>query len=546
MKYMKLGSKPDSFQTLDNNNRVVATELASDFIVNVGEVKFYLHKYPLLSKSVLLQKLVAEENKDEIDLPDIPGGHSTFELCAKFCYGVTVTLNPHNVVAARCAAEYLEMYETVEKGNLIHKIEVFFNSSIFRGWKDSIIVLQTSKAHLPFSEELKIVSRAIDSIVSKVSTESVPMDSWIHDLCELDLDLFKKVIMGIMAKGIVSSRIIGHALKAYTYKRNVLSYEDVTRNREMLETIVCLLPIEKGSVSCSFLIKLLKGAILFDSSDSYKKELVKRIGLQLNEALVSDLLIIYDIDVVINIVEEFSMQEMGSGKTNQEISEELLEDRDLVSVSDSSKLAVLNLIDGYLYEISKDPKTDVVKFIELVEVVSSYPRPIHDGLYRAVDMFLKEHPDLSKAEKKRLCNLVDCRKLTPEACAHAIQNESLPLRQVVQILYFEQIRQSSENNAAYNNGHHESVEWNKGVPHSEDLNASLKSMNVSDKKKLENNKAKGGLISKKLLGKLWSTKLHSGENSSSDTSESTLGSSSINPEETKSTNTPRHTRNSVS
>ena len=54
---------------------------------------------------------------------DFPGGPKAFEICAKFCYGMIVTLNAYNVVAARCAAEYLEMTEDVDRGNLIFKIE---------------------------------------------------------------------------------------------------------------------------------------------------------------------------------------------------------------------------------------------------------------------------------------------------------------------------------------------------------------------------------------------------------------------------------------
>lgn len=119
-----------------------------------------------------MQKLVAlsnDENHDEICIDNIPGGPAAFEVCAKFCYGMTVTLNAYNVVATRCAAEYLEMYETVEKGNLVYKIDVFLNSSIFRSWKDSIIVLQTTKSLLPWTEELKVVSHCLDSIASKAS-----------------------------------------------------------------------------------------------------------------------------------------------------------------------------------------------------------------------------------------------------------------------------------------------------------------------------------------------------------------------------------------
>ena len=67
----------------------------------------YSPQFPLLSKSAKLQQLVSmasDEISDEIMIHDIPGGPAAFEVCAKFCYGMTVTLNPYNVVAARCAA----------------------------------------------------------------------------------------------------------------------------------------------------------------------------------------------------------------------------------------------------------------------------------------------------------------------------------------------------------------------------------------------------------------------------------------------------------
>src|SRR4051812_17279289 len=56
---------------------------------------------------------------------------------------------------------------------------------------------------------------------------------------------------------------------------------------------------------------------------------------------------------------------------------------------------------------------------------------------------VQEHPSLSKSEKKRLCGLMDCKKLTAEASSHAVQNERLPLRLVVQVLFFEQVRTSA-------------------------------------------------------------------------------------------------------
>ncbi|KAH0461909.1 hypothetical protein IEQ34_009484 [Dendrobium chrysotoxum] len=81
--------------------------------------------------------------------------------------------------------------------------------------------------------------------------------------------------------------------------------------------IVILLPIGKGSVSCSFLLKLLKTANILNASSTSKLDLARRAGVQLDKANVNDILIasftdgdeiLYDVDVVITIVEEFMLQ----------------------------------------------------------------------------------------------------------------------------------------------------------------------------------------------------------------------------------------------
>lgn len=623
---MKLGSKPDTFQTDGNNVRYVASELASDIAINVGDVKFYLHKFPLLSKSATLQKLVSnasEGNCDEVDIHDIPGGPSAFEICAKFCYGMTVTLNAYNVISARCAAEYLSMNESLEKGNLVYKIDVFLNSSIFRSWKDSIIVLQTTKSQSRMCEELKLTSHCIDAVASRASVDvsrvdwsytynrkklpeengndpnlngirsrMVPKDWWVEDLCELEVDLYKRVVITIKNKGIVSSEVIGEAAKAYAYKRfpgfnkGAFQFNDVSKCRPILDTVVWLLPSEKGSVSCSFLLKLLKASISLDSGETVKAELVKRIGQQLEEASVNDLLIravdgegtMYDAHVVQKILEAFVMRDMDS-EPQLEDGDEIQEVRKPGILSEASKLMVAKLVDGYLTEIAKDPNLPLSTFVGLAEMVSNFPRPGHDGIYRAVDMYLKEHPGISKSERKRICKLMDCKKLSVDACMHAVQNERLPLRVVVQVLFFEQVRANASsgsstpdlpkairdlNSASYGSSRSATTnteeDWDAAAS-AEELRAlrgelaalrmgnggTNDKVNVIDAKshadRAAMSKMKGLLMSKRLFSKIWSNKGGQGENSGSDSSES-LGSAN-NLEEAKSTPS-RKGRHSVS
>lgn len=50
---------------------------------------------------------------------------------------------------------------------------------------------------------------------------------------------------------------------------------------------------------------------------------------------------------------------------------------------------------------------------------------------------------MTKAERKKLCSAMNVKKLTANASMHAAQNDRLPLRVVVQVLFFEQVRTAS-------------------------------------------------------------------------------------------------------
>lgn len=54
--------------------------------------------------------------------------------------------------------------------------------------------------------------------------------------------------------------------------------------------------------------------------------------------------------------------------------------------------------------------------------------------------FWQAHPATSKPEKKALCRMIDCRKLSPEAALHAAHNERLPVRAVIQVLFSQQAK----------------------------------------------------------------------------------------------------------
>ncbi|KAH9622740.1 hypothetical protein KSS87_012991 [Heliosperma pusillum] len=600
MKFMKLGSKPDSFHSDGNSIRYVSSDLATDVAFSVGEVKFLLHKFPLLSKSSCLQKLILkadEENLDVIQLDDFPGGPKAFDICAKFCYGMTVTLNAYNVVATRCAAEYLGMTENVDRGNLIYKIEAFLNTSIFRSWKDSIIALQTTKSLLPWSEDLNIVGRCIESIASKTlvdptkvtwsykhnrklatadliiehdSLESVPKDWWVEDICELDIEMYKRVMITVKSKGRMDAAVVGEALRTYAVRwlpesiEALVSDDHIERNKSLIETIICLLPPDKSlGCSCSFLLKLLKVGVLVELDDSVREELVNKVSLKLDQASVKDLLItarppqctVYDVELFSCIVKRYAIHHEGDVE---------------FALSGKSWLNVGGLVDAYLAEVAFDPNLSPSTFIELSRLIPETARPIHDALYRAVDIYLKEHPNLTKAQKKQICGLLNVKNFTMDASMHAAQNERLPLRVVVQVLYFEQMRvatttqplSTTSNNTSSSTPNDE--EWDRRTLGScKSLRKQMDKTKINENKELPKN---GKMLSKKgsvnsrsgaqllpsrsrrIFDKLWGLGKGNGESKSSGTSGSSQSPTmSLAPGDTKSSgSSSRHRRHSIS
>ncbi|KAL8469265.1 hypothetical protein ACS0TY_032186 [Phlomoides rotata] len=468
MKFMKLGTRPDTFYT-EEATRTVMSDVPSDLTIKINNVTYLLHKfqYPLLPKCGLLQRLYSDSD-DPIELHDIPGGEESFELCAKFCYGITINLSARNFVSAFCAAKFLRMTEAVEPGNFVMKLESFFSSCILEGWKDSIVTLQDTGRVYEWSENLGIVRRCIESIVDKILTpttkvswsytytrpgyekkqqKSVPKDWWTEDVSFLDIDMFRCIVSAVKSTNMVVPQLVGEALHVYTSRwlMNVTGHEggstslsqeedSLERKRRILETIVGLIPADKGSVSIRFLLRLLRLASVVAASPVIKSQLLRLSGLQLEEATVNDLLLLVqssddqtcsDVDLVKNVVENFLRQWKRRAPVDER-----------ESVRSVRKIG--KLIDSYLKAVVKEANISVQKVLSLAETLPGFARVDHDDLYTAINTYLKEHPDLSKTDRKQLCRVLDCQKLSPQVRAHAVKNERLPLRTVVQVLYFEQ------------------------------------------------------------------------------------------------------------
>ncbi|PPD80554.1 hypothetical protein GOBAR_DD22515 [Gossypium barbadense] len=316
---------------------IFSQEIPSDVTVQVGGVSFSLHKFPLISKSGYVRKVVSESNDADhsiIEIPNVPGGADSFELAAKFCYGINFEISTKNIAMLRCAAEYLEMTEDYAVGNLVGRTEAYLNEVALKSLAGAVSVLHMSESLLPIAEEVKLVSRCIDAIaylackesqfymssrsdsgndstISLTTTNSRPIvDWWAEDLAVLRIDIFQRVLIAMVARG----------FKQY----------------------------DLGPVLMLYAQKALRGLEVF-------------------------------------------------GKGRKKI----------------------------------EPRQEHEKRVVLETIVSLLPREKNA---------MSAHPTITDMERKKVCSLMDCQKLSRKACAHAAQNDRLPVQTVVQVLYHEQQR----------------------------------------------------------------------------------------------------------
>lgn len=381
-------------------------------------------------------------------LHDIPGGSETFLLVAKFCYGVRIEVTPENVVSLRCAAEYLQMSENYGDSNLIHLTENFLNDHVFTNWDDSIKALERCEQKvLPLAEDLQIVSRCIASLAIKacyaedtslfnwpisapeaeatttttfwngIQTKATSENWWFNDVSSLlDLSMYKRFIQTVESRGVKADTIA--ASVTHYAKRNLpllgssrqsgssseegtnygddiyYSHQDQT---SLLEEIVELLPSQKCVLSTKFLLRLLRTSMVLRANADTQESLERRIGEKLDEAALEDLLIpnmgysaetLYDIDSVQRILDHFMLTFEASSSCYN-----IVEERRQQMMGDSHPLRpiakVASLIDGYLAEVASDENLKLTKFQAIGSLIPEDARPMDDGIYRAIDIYIK-------------------------------------------------------------------------------------------------------------------------------------------------------------
>ncbi|CAL4902692.1 unnamed protein product [Urochloa decumbens] len=232
------------------------------------------------------------------------------------------------------------------------------------------------------------------------------------------------------------------------------------KKRLLLESLVAALPPDSddsSDVTCDFLLRLLRAGSTVGADAALLGDLEARAARRLDQASLAAVMIpafgglarsgamamalspppttLLDVPLVLRLVRGFLREGARGGGGG------------------AAAARVARLVDAYLAEAALEAGLRPAEFEELARAVPAHARAADDGLYRAVDTYLKAHPRASKEERRSLCRLIDPRKLSAEAAAHAVQNDRLPVRCVVQVLFL------SEHGGGGKLGHHRLAEW---------------------------------------------------------------------------------------
>lgn len=479
---------------LQGNEWFYSTGLQSDITIEVEGILFHLHKFPLISKCGKISSMVKgmPDAKDGVHtlLEGCPAGSDGFLIAARFCYESNVELKPENILMVYLVADFLEMTEEYGEDNMLMKAESFINKVILQSWNDCISALQSFQNFILETKNFPILHKCLtalslmacrdpswirwpamygglhspggsilwNGIHTGARVRSTISDWWFEDVSFLSFPIFKKLIETINNRGIRSLDTTG-ALMFYAMKH--LPGLDRWQNRHdgrkrtgllplvpeavnqkaLIESITELLPENKGLSYCRFLLGFLRLSMILDVNWSCKESLERKIGMQLELVTLDGLLIpnysdsdyLYDTDCVERIILHFlSFHSLKVAPFSASSS------YPAVVPSSSVLHLATRLMDDYLAEVAPDVNLKPQKMQSLLEIFPEYLRELDDGIYRALDIYFKGHPGLQEKEREQLCRIINCRKLSTDACVHALQNQNLPLRVVLQVLFAEQ------------------------------------------------------------------------------------------------------------
>ncbi|CAK9142635.1 unnamed protein product [Ilex paraguariensis] len=425
-----------------------------------GQETFLVDKKILASFSCRLNKLFEKSRGATKNLKvifhDFPGGAEGFELIATFCYNNgRIDITPSNIFLLHCAANFMEMnVDSRGKLSLSRQIKKYFEGIHFWTWSKFVVGLKQCQDLFLVMNSSHMLQEFLDCLVGRLVlpydaspytsssdrssfqfSGDISLDSmrnyssqtlwWFEDLVFLDTDLFEKVI------GTMLSHKFNHTTLSsfiFYYRKSRFVGASILERCKITETVISLLCLlDESSISCRGLFETFRVDLNLKISKCCKIKLESLIGPQLDQATLDDLLVppppwkkyAYDVNLILRLLKVF-----------------LLDSSKIFSQNQLKKIA--GLMDLYMAEVAPDRCLKLSKFVALAMALPDSARDSHDGVYRAMDMYLEVHNGLCEEEKIRLCCALNYDKLSPGTLGQLAQNTKFPPIAVVTAIVSQQ------------------------------------------------------------------------------------------------------------
>ncbi|KAF2284871.1 hypothetical protein GH714_031628 [Hevea brasiliensis] len=425
--------KATKLPILENETWTLLEELVCcDLEVDVnGEETFMVDKKLISSYSRRLSKLFSKSTVSERNFKlifnDFPGGAESFELMSRFCYNKgKIDITPYNISLLHCASQFMEMNISVSgTQNMLEQIEKSLQEINDWTWSELLITIKQCQGLSPSTNSLAIVEKCVDSIIGRIALSSESSSCLSTSSPDSSSISFH-----------VTLEKFDHAIIVrflFYYQKSKFYTTTSDEKQKIVKTVIDMLYIlDWNSVLCKRLFGILRVALSLNISKYSRNKLESMIGSQMDQATLDNLLIpsphgmayLYDINLVLRLLKSF-----------------LCDGNSQVTSLRLKKVAML--MDLYIAEVAPDPYLKPSKFLALVMALPDCARDSYDEIYRATDIYLQVHAGLSEEEKMEIYGVLNCVKLSVEACMHLSQNKKFSSKSAVQALKSQQLKLKS-------------------------------------------------------------------------------------------------------
>ncbi|CDY22952.1 BnaC03g41170D [Brassica napus] len=371
--------------------------LLCDLQINLNQdFTFFVNKGLISEYSGFLKKMIKQNNNKNniIILEDFPGGSNGFDLVSRFLKFLEGMFywSWNDIVSCLKSCEHVFLH--ADSYGLVDKLVFGVLAKISQGSDMSQVfasLLTSSSASTslmsPETSKTRSTSRSFSCQTSN--------EWWFDDLSSLGPKIVEKLVKNLGAydqnnDSLVLTRFLLHYLKTKVHYKsnNKLEYAGLADT-----AVQGVIFIAKTAFCCRKLLWILRVLSGFSISKESRNGLERVIGEICNTEGDEDL----------------KFRRMGK------------------------------LTDKYLREISPDQNLEVSKFLEVAESLPGSARDWFDGLFRAIDIYLESHPNLSSEDRTKLCRCLNYKKLTLEICKQLAKNLKIPPSIAVQALKSQQL-----------------------------------------------------------------------------------------------------------